>query len=74
MGDPVLASIKPLFFKTLAEKALLWYDSCEFETLAELTTGFLRHYSCCLGVSGDLICSTVSAGLRVRLLRSSRID
>jgi len=49
-----LILIKNLFFKTLAEKALLWYDSCDFESLDDLCTGFLRHYSGSHGISGDL--------------------
>ena len=49
-----LILIKDLFFKTLSEKALLWYDSCDFNSLNELTTGFLRHFCGSHGVSGDL--------------------
>ena len=46
--------IKKLFFKTVTEKALIWYDSGTFVSLDDLTTQFLRHYSGSHGVSGDL--------------------
>jgi hypothetical protein len=46
--------VQTLFFKSLSEKALLWFDSQEFTSLAQLTTEFLRHFSGSHGVSGDL--------------------
>ena len=46
--------IKKLFFKTVTEKALIWYDSAVFVDFQDLTTQFLRHYSGSHGVSGDL--------------------
>lgn len=49
-----LVLVKKLFFRTLIEKALIWYDSCVFESFDDLCTGFLRHYSGSHGVSGDL--------------------
>ena len=53
-GAPDLESVKKLFFKTLTEKALLWFDSYEFDSFELLQTGFLRHYSGSHGISGDL--------------------
>ena len=49
-----LELIRALFFRTVTEKALIWYDSGTFTSLADITTKFLRHYSGSHGVSGDL--------------------
>jgi len=54
MTDAHFQLVKKLFFRTLIEKALIWYDSCVFANFNELCTGFLRHYSGSHGVSGDL--------------------
>jgi hypothetical protein len=47
-------SVKKLFWKTLAEKALLWYNGFECGSFEELKQGFLRQFSGSHGVSGDL--------------------
>jgi hypothetical protein len=54
--DANLILLKTLFYKTLSEKALLWYDSCQatYNSLGDLSTGFLRHFSGSHGVPGDL--------------------
>ena len=46
--------ISECFFRTLAEKAIMWMDGQVFTTIKDLKTGFLPHFSGSVGVSGDI--------------------
>lgn len=54
IDEKVYDQVSDCFFRTLGEKAVMWMDDNTFASLKALKTGFLRHFSGSVGISGDL--------------------